>query len=361
MTAKAKSRSKKVLEPSKSQASPKAAKNKTAVRSKSVSPRARPVAQKVDGRKPRTTAAAATNKRRVSKVESPGAHDASTPRQGVPAATNPPAKVAAEVRPPEPASVDRSEERREQRGEMQAVRKSTLSQEFDAIDPYIRVARAHPPLTREREYELSRLARGGDEAARKLLVNHNVAFVLSMCRKSANKGCRLDDIVQEGMIGLLKAVEHFDPDKGNRFTTYASWWIRAYVGKYLRDMRATVKPVVTSPGQERFALPKDFSLDAPIGDDDDTTFLDRLEETDPSQEDRFMRGEHDAEVRAALERAKKRIGGLGWDIIRQRLEQEQPRTLEEIGKDWGLSRERVRQVEKSTRAFLERYLEPFAA
>ena len=253
------------------------------------------------------------------------------------------------------------DERREERGAMQEVRKSTLSQEFDAIEAYVRVARTHPPLTREREYELSRLARTGDEAARKLLVNHNVAFVLSMCRKSANKGCRLDDLVQEGMIGLLKAVEHFDPDKGNRFTTYASWWIRAYVGKYLRDMRATVKPVVTSPGQERFALPKDFSLDVSIGDDDDTTFLDRLEETGPSQEDRYFQGEHDEEVRSALERAKKRIGGLGWDIIRQRLEQEQPRTLEEIGKDWGLSRERVRQVEKTTKAFLERYLEAFAA
>jgi RNA polymerase primary sigma factor len=253
------------------------------------------------------------------------------------------------------------DERREERGAMQEVRKSTLSQEFDAIEAYVRVARTHPPLTREREYELSRLARKGDEAARKLLVNHNVAFVLSMCRKSANKGCRLDDLVQEGMIGLLKAVEHFDPDKGNRFTTYASWWIRAYVGKYLRDMRATVKPVVTSPGQERFALPKDFSLDVSIGDDDDTTFLDRLEETGPSQEDRYFQGEHDEEVRSALERAKKRIGGLGWDIIRQRLEQEQPRTLEEIGKDWGLSRERVRQVEKTTKAFLERYLEAFAA
>ena len=66
-------------------------------------------------------------------------------------------------------------------------------------------------------------------------------------------------------------------------------------------------------------------------------------------------------MKNALNKVKKRIGGLGWDIIEQRLEADQPRTLEEIGKDWGLSRERVRQVEKSTRTFLQRYLEQFAA
>lgn len=239
--------------------------------------------------------------------------------------------------------------------------RSQISQEYESIAPYMRIAQTHPPLTREREYELSSLSRAGDQKARKLLVNHNIAFVLSMCRRYANKGCRLDDLVQEGMIGLLKAVEHFDPAKGNRFSTYASWWIRAYVQKYLRDMRATVKPIVSQPGHERFALPRDFSLDTPVGDDDDTTHLDRLEDVGPTQEDRFLRGEHSDEVRAALERVRKRIGGLGWDIVEQRLEEDQPRTLEEIGKEWGLSRERVRQVEKSTRSFLERYLESFAA
>lgn len=239
--------------------------------------------------------------------------------------------------------------------------RSTMAQENEALVAYTRVAKQHPPLTREREFELSRRSRAGDKAARQLLVNHNVAFVLSLCRRFANKGCRMDDLVQEGMIGLLKAVEHFDPARGNRFSTYASWWIHAYVRKYLRDMRATVKPVVTSPGQARFALPKDISLDAPMGEEDDTTRLDRLEDEGPSQEDDFLRDEHSSEVRQALERVRSRVGGLGWDIILQRLEQDQPRTLEEIGRDWGLSRERVRQVEKSTRAFLQRYLEPYAA
>lgn len=239
--------------------------------------------------------------------------------------------------------------------------KSSLSQEYETLAPYVRIAQRHPPLTREQEYDLSNRSRAGDKSARRLLINHNVAFVLSMCRRYQGKGCRMDDLVQEGMIGLLKAVEHFDPAKGNRFSTYASWWIRAYVQKFLRDMRATVKPIVAPPGEERRALPRDFSLDSPIGDDEDTTYLDRLADNDPTPEDDFMRSEASAEVRNALKRVKKRIGGLGWDIVQQRLEEDAPRTLEEIGKDWGLSRERVRQVEKSTKAFLERYLDRFAA
>jgi RNA polymerase primary sigma factor len=239
--------------------------------------------------------------------------------------------------------------------------RSQLAQEYESVAPYLKIAQRHPPLTREQEYELAARARKGEAKARRLLVNHNVAFVLSMCRRYAGKGCRFDDLVQEGMIGLLKAVEHFDPEKGNRFSTYASWWIRAYVQKYLRDMRATVKPVVSQPGAERWALPRDFSLDTPIGDEDDTTYLDRLEDGGAGPESEFFRSEHSKDVREALQRVKKRIGGLGWDIVEQRLEEDQPRTLEEIGKDWGLSRERVRQVEKSTRTFLERYLQQFAA
>lgn len=239
--------------------------------------------------------------------------------------------------------------------------RSQLAQEYDSLSGYLRIAHRHPPLTREEEYALANRSRAGDKEGSRLLVNHNVAFVLSMCRRYAGKGCRLDDLVQEGMIGLLKAVQHFDPAKGNRFSTYASWWIRAYVQKYLRDMRATVKPVISQPGSDRFALPRDFSLDSPLGDDDETTHLDRLEDVRPGPEDDYMRSEHSEQVQEALQRVKKRIGGLGWDIVEQRLEEDQPRTLEEIGKDWGLSRERVRQVEKSTRTFLERYLDQFAA
>lgn len=240
--------------------------------------------------------------------------------------------------------------------------RSTISKEFETLAPYLEVARKHPPLTREEEYELAVRARQGDAAARQALINHNLSFVLSLCRRWAGRGCRMDDLVQEGNIGLLKALEHFEPERGNRFTTYAAWWIRAYVQKYVRDMRATVKPVVTGPGEAQFALPRDYSLDVPVGEEDEgTTYLDLLEDPAPGPEDEYESLEHSEQVNEALERVRKRIGGLGWDIIHQRLKQEDPATLEEIGRSWNLSRERVRQVEKTTRQFLARYLEGFAA
>lgn len=231
----------------------------------------------------------------------------------------------------------------------------------DVLAFYVRVASRHPPLAREREYELARLSRSGDENARRLLINHNVAFVLSMARRYADKGVRLDDIIQEGMIGLLKAVEHFDPEKGNRFSTYAAWWIRAFVQKLMREQRAVVKAIVSQPGAEQFPLPRDFSLDTPMGDDDESTHADRLEDTnDPGAEQSFSDLEFDEAVSQRLNLLKKRIGYVGWRIVEERLMADPPRTLEEIGKDVGLSRERVRQVEKTLKQFLERAMGEFA-
>jgi RNA polymerase primary sigma factor len=91
----------------------------------------------------------------------------------------------------------------------------------------------------------------------------------------------------------------------------------------------------------------------------ETTYLDRLEDPDPNPQDRFLFSEQNLEVQEALARVKKRIGGLGWDILQERLTQEKPRTLEELGARWGVSRERVRQVELRTKAFLATYLSAF--
>lgn len=108
---------------------------------------------------------------------------------------------------------------------------------------------------------------------------------------------------------------------------------------------------------------RDLSLDATIGNDEDgdTSHLDRLVGDDPGPEEDFLGDEHDAEVREALRAVRKRIGDLGWDILQERLSQDQPKTLEELGKRWGVSRERVRQVELKTKIFLSRYLAPIAA
>ncbi len=224
----------------------------------------------------------------------------------------------------------------------------------ESIAPYLRQMGSRPQLTREQEYALVRRARKGDERARETLAVSNLAFVVAVAKKFAHRGARLDDLVQEGNVGLMKSIEHFDPKKNVRFATYAVWWIRAYITRFLKDNRSQVRG-----GESERGSMVDFSLDVTIDEDGETTFLERLEEPSAGPQDTFIGKEQDQEVQAALAKVKKRIGDLGWDIVQERLTQDKPRTLEELGQRWGVSRERVRQVELKTKHFLARYLQAF--
>jgi RNA polymerase primary sigma factor len=226
----------------------------------------------------------------------------------------------------------------------------------DSIAAYLRQLGKHKQLTREEEYALSRRIRKGDETARHELATSNLPFVVAVAKKYLHSGVRLDDLVQEGNMGLMKAIEHFDPKKNVRFATYAVWWIRAYITRYLKDTRSQVRGGVSV--RESMT---DFSLDQTIGGEEagDTTYLDRLEDEGPGPQDNLISGEQDERVRDALSKVRKRIGDLGWDILQERLTQDDPRTLEELGQRWGVSRERVRQVELRTKSFLARYLSAF--
>ncbi|MGA9523994.1 MAG: sigma-70 family RNA polymerase sigma factor [Myxococcaceae bacterium] len=224
----------------------------------------------------------------------------------------------------------------------------------DGVGSYIRQMGPHRQLTREEEYELSRRAKKGDHTAREQLARSNLPFVVAIAKKYANRGARLDDLIQEGNVGLMKAIEHFDAKKNVRFATYAVWWIRAYITRYLKDNRSQVRG-----GEAERGSMTDFSLDVTIDDDGETTWLERLEDDSSGPQDTFLRTERDEGVQEALSRVRKRIGDLGWDILQERLTQDDPRTLEELGKRWGVSRERVRQVELRTKAFLARYLSAF--
>ncbi len=228
--------------------------------------------------------------------------------------------------------------------------------EFDDLAPLIKLIRAHPPFDREMELVVTRKARKGDKRAQEKLVVHNLSLVISVARKFMGRGVRLEDLVQEGNYGLLKAIEHFDPEKGNRFSTYAVWWIRAYVTRSLKDGPSAVRRTMPNGGLP----PRDISLEETLDADGESTHLDRLPDEGPTPDMQLMREEERAQVRDALTKVRKRIGELGWDILSDRLTQDEPRTLEELGKEWGLSRERVRQVEKSTRTFLSRYLAEFS-
>jgi len=226
----------------------------------------------------------------------------------------------------------------------------------DSIAAYLRQLGKHKQLTREEEYALSRRIKRGDESARHQLATSNLPFVVAVAKKYLHSGVRLDDLVQEGNMGLMKAIEHFDPKKNVRFATYAVWWIRAYITRYLKDTRSQVRGGVAV--RESMT---DFSLDQAIGGEEsgDTTYLDRLEDDGPGPQDNLISGEQDERVRDALSKVRKRIGDLGWDILQERLTQDDPRTLEELGQRWGVSRERVRQVELRTKSFLARYLSAF--
>jgi RNA polymerase primary sigma factor len=206
-------------------------------------------------------------------------------------------------------------------------------------------------LTREEEHDVAIRARRGDVAARQKLVRHNLALVVSVVMHQRRGSVLLDDLVQEGNLGLLRAAEKFDPHAGTRFSTYAAWWIRAYVGKYLKEARSTVRPRSGTVAQP------DLSLDAPVSDEGDVTFVERVEDEGPGPEDACVASDADRGVRDSLAKVRRRVGELGWDIIHSRLGREAPDTLEQIGRRWGVSRERVRQVEVSTRQFLARHLE----
>ncbi len=224
------------------------------------------------------------------------------------------------------------------------------STEFDELAPYLAAARDYPRLSRDEEHALALRARKGEVKAKQKLVRHNLTFVVAIARKQRRGTVRLDDLIQEGNVGLMRAVEKFDPHAGTRFSTYAVWWIRAFVGKYLKEARSAVRP------QSGTVAQADLSLDSAIDAEGDVTHLDRIEDQGPGPEDDYLQGEGDRGVHEAMRKVRKRIGELGWDIVRNRLQQDQPHTLEEIGKRWGVSRERVRQVELKTKQFLHHYL-----
>jgi RNA polymerase primary sigma factor len=222
--------------------------------------------------------------------------------------------------------------------------------DFDDLRSYLDAIRAFPPLGREEEHALAVRARAGDARAKQRLVQHNLAFVVAVARKQRRGTLRLEDLVQEGNMGLLRAVEKFDPEAGTRFSTYAVWWIRAYVGKYLKEARSAVRPMSGTVAQS------DLSLDATFDAESETTHLDRIEDEGPGPEETYLAEEDHRGVRVALGRMRKRLGELGWDIVHARLQEDDPRTLEELGQRWGVSRERVRQVEIRTKDYLRRYL-----
>ncbi|MFO7566950.1 MAG: RNA polymerase factor sigma-32 [Enhygromyxa sp.] len=271
----------------------------------------------------------------------------------------------------------------------------------DPMAAYMAEVRRYPLLTREQEHELAvRWVEHGDQDAAKKLVTSNLRLVVKIANEYRRGYQNLLDLVQEGNLGLLRAVQKYDPYRGVKLSTYSGWWIRAYVLKHIlnnwrlvkigttqnqrklffnlrkqRDalIRAGVDPTAENIAREldvsteevvemqkRMAAP-DASLNAPLGSDDDggtpRTRLDLLEDTGEDPEDEVSGNQLKHLLYDKLRSFGSTLEGREAQLFTERLVADEPITLQEFGDRWGVSRERARQIEKRMVLRLRKYLQ----
>lgn len=258
-----------------------------------------------------------------------------------------------------------------------------------SVSQYINRVQDLPKLTREHEQELARAWRDTqDEKAADKLIETHLRYVVAIALKYRRYGLPISELVAEGNFGLMHALKKFDPDRGNRFVTYAAYWIRAYILNYiirswslvgvgsgalrskmffkLRRERVRVTNLVGEGEEademlaEKFGLPvpqlqqmmrrleaRDVSLDAKVFDDSATSVVDTLVSPDASQEEVFATDEFQDHRAAAVREAVKLLDPRERFIVEERLmaDPEDELSLAEIGRRLGVSRERARQLE----------------
>ncbi|RUO80613.1 RNA polymerase sigma factor RpoS [Idiomarina tyrosinivorans] len=263
---------------------------------------------------------------------------------------------------------------------------------MDATQLYLGEIGFSPLLTAEEEVFYSRLALRGDEAARKRMIESNLRLVVKIARRYSNRGLALLDLVEEGNLGLIRAVEKFDPERGFRFSTYATWWIRQTIERaimnqtrtirlpihvvkelnvYLRAARELAHKLDHEPTAEDIAQSlnrptKDVnkmlrlnervsSVDTPIGGDNDKALLDIIaDENDQGPEGVLQDDDLKLRITEWLDALNpkqrevlaRRFGLLGYE----------PSTLEDVGQEIGLTRERVRQIQVEALRKLREFL-----
>ena len=267
---------------------------------------------------------------------------------------------------------------------------------FDPLQRYLAEIRRFPLLSREEEHRLAVEYKeyGNVEAAYKL-VTSNLRLVVMIAREYQKAFKSLLDLIQEGNMGLMEAVKNFDPYRGVRFPSYAVWWVRAYMIRYIMNDWRMVKIGTTqaqrklffnlqkekekieaeglTPGPKLLAqrlnvkedevvemeqrlASRDLSVDMPIGDDDEATLLNFLPDDKQSPEEQFAETQYSDLLREKMELFAKNLKDKELVIYRQRLLNEEPLTLREIGEKYGISRERVRQIEERVKKKLKIYL-----
>ena len=259
-----------------------------------------------------------------------------------------------------------------------------LTKDININDPvrmYLKEIGRISLLSPEEELELSEKVAEGDEEAKSKLAESNLRLVVSIAKRYVGRGLLFLDLIQEGNIGLMKAVDKFDSDKGYKFSTYATWWIRQAITRALADQARTIRVPVhmvetinkmsriqrqltlelnREPSEEELAkkmgisvekvrevikISQDpVSLETPIGEEDDSNLGDFVADnnavTPEGNVESVMLREH---IDSLLEDLKERERQV--IVLRFGLEDGHPRTLEEVGKEFNVTRERIRQIE----------------
>ena len=250
----------------------------------------------------------------------------------------------------------------------------------DALQLFLREAGRHPLLTAAQEVELAKKIEKNDMAAKTRMIQSNLRLVVSIAKNYRNQGLPFLDLIQEGTLGLIRAVEKFDWRRGYKFSTYATWWIRQAVARALADKARTIRmpvhivermqkmnraerslwavlgrePTLEEIAEEanlplqqakevKAAARASTSLDAPVGETDDAVLGDFVPGDGPLPDEQVedsLRSQTLADALRALPERHRAVV-----VLRYGLDDAEPKTLEEIGRRLGLTRERVRQIE----------------
>ncbi len=252
---------------------------------------------------------------------------------------------------------------------------------LDAIKYYLKEIRKTPLLTFEQEQSLAKKIAQGDQEARAGMIEANLRLVVAIGKKYINRGLQFSDIIEEGNLGLIRAVEKFQYQKGFKFSTYASWWIKQaieraivnqtrtirlpvhiaeIVNSYMRAVRQLTQSLGREPSIEEIAkkmkvavekarsisqvVRETYSLDMLIGDQEEDTLKDILQDSNAlspaSFSDDIRRREHIDEWLTQLSASERKVIEMRFGLI-----DGEPKTLDSIGKEFGITRERVRQIE----------------
>jgi RNA polymerase primary sigma factor len=236
--------------------------------------------------------------------------------------------------------------------EMTAMKRSTTGEQ-SSMGLYLRELRRIPLLSAEEEQACAQLAALGDEKARQRLIQANLRFVILVAKRYRNRGVPMEDLVNEGNIGLIRAAGRFDPDRGIRFVSYAVCWIRQAIMKAIRENGGLIRVPRSRLGElprttelRMQAMQQTLSLDSPVaGTENPEPFGACLEDRSAPKPEEILLG---ASLKDELGSVLEGLSDREASILRHRfgLDGRRRTSLLEAGRKHGLSKERVRQIEK---------------